>query len=612
MELQDFIQHSFPVKTTVWVWVKGSGGDGSDQKDVIEPVIPVESPGGCTQMALGTKGQRRKSQCAGQYLFLCEKEVTESFPSMDSYLTGSVLMSGDYTQIQIQPLPNAPDIGQITVEPPPPPCHHYDQGRTKALPFSFNGVKNMQLFPGLWFSHAGQLVSVELVVQPSPDSSLSRLLLSRPAVQHDGGCSTGQYWCHLLEVCVPTTSPCSPYDSETGARGFVLPPRYTAIPPFYHLVADLPLRVNPSSELTTISLILPDRAIMVYPDDIVAVQHTRDSGTFLHCVNSDASLKSPWRQSYMSLRRREEWGGWREGGLTSLPHGGQWVDGVVCDLRMMYVDNLHRGTEHEDNPGFTERETTTALNNQAFTTGPTPNLGSKFRLDVIHPAPDANNQIHVQINVPTLIVVKVLFGEKASSTWSAPVLQMGVPFLSSCPKEVAQSWDVCKRQSHDAWFSSVTMISPTVGFETLNISVMDAESSQSVSVSVCSYEEVTGLSVEPHGCRRMIVDTPQSFTAKVESGSSVKFTWVIDYLENFAHEGESYSVVFKKPAEYKLRVTASNPVSSQSQQTLLTADEITPLSDPQFLLVREVIAVDAIHLYTLRVKVDISLPVTFR
>lgn len=40
----------------------------------------------------------------------------------------------------------------------------------------------------------------------------------------------------------------------------------------------------------------------------------------------------------------------------------------------------------------------------------------------------------------------------------------------------------------------------------------------------------------------------------MESGSSVKFMWVIDDLEKFAHEGESYSVVFKKPAEYKLKV----------------------------------------------------------
>lgn len=47
----------------------------------------------------------------------------------------------------------------------------------------------------------------------------------------------------------------------------------------------------------------------------------------------------------------------------------------------------------------------------------------------------------------------------------------------------------------------------------------------------------------------------QSFTANVERGSSVKFTWVIDDLENFTHEGESYSVVFKEPSEHKLKVT---------------------------------------------------------
>lgn len=43
----------------------------------------------------------------------------------------------------------------------------------------------------------------------------------------------------------------------------------------------------------------------------------------------------------------------------------------------------------------------------------------------------------------------------------------------------------------------------------------------------------------------------------MESGSSVKFTWVINNLEKFPHEGESYSVVFKKTAEYKLKVSYS-------------------------------------------------------
>ncbi|TKS90159.1 Polycystin-1 [Collichthys lucidus] len=444
-------------------------------------------------MTLGTQGRWRKAQCAGQYLFLCEKDITESLPSVNSYLTGLVLMTGIYAQIQIQPFPNAPDTGQLTVE--------------------------MQLFPGVWFSHAGQLESVELVVQPSPVSSLARVQILRPYCNPNhhlvppgcssllnpfsccsavplcsttGGCSMGQYWCHLMEACVRTTSPCSPYDSAVGGRGFALPPRYLATPPFYHLVADMPLRTNPNSALQTISLLLPDRAIMVYPDDIVAIQHTRDSGTFLHCLNGEASLNSPWRQSYMSFRKAE-WGGWWEGGLSSLPQGGQWVDRVVCDLRMLYVDNLNR-----------------------------------------------------------------------------------------------------------------------VGVKTLNITVMDAVNSQSVNLRVCGYEAVTGLSVEPHGCLRMLIETPQSFIAKVESGSSVKFTWVIDNLEKFAHEGESYSVVFKKPAEYKLKVTASNPVSSESQQIHPTADEMTPLSAPEFLLLREVIAVDATNLYTIRVKVDISLPVTFR
>lgn len=247
---------------------------------------------------------------------------------------------------------------------------------------------------------------------------------------------------------------------------------------------------------------------MVYPDDIVALQHTRDSGTFLHCLNGVASLNSPWRQSYMSLRGKE-WGGWWEGGLTSLPQGGQWVDGVVCDLRMLYVDNLHRGTEHDDNFGFTQRETTTATDIWALTTGPTPSLRSKFALHVIHPVPDEKNQIHVQINVPTLIIVKVLSGQKAKSSWSAPVLQTGVPFLPSCPEEMAQSWPGCKRQSHDEWFSSVTLVLPSVGVKMLNISVMDAVSSQSVNLRVCGYEAVTGLSVVPHGCLRMLIDTPQ-------------------------------------------------------------------------------------------------------
>lgn len=243
---------------------------------------------------------------------------------------------------------------------------------------------------------------------------------------------------------------------------------------------------------------------MVYPDDIVALQHTRSSGTFLHCLSSEAALNLPWRQSYLSLRGTE-WGGWWEGGLTSLPPGGRWVDGVVCDLRMLFVDNLHRGIEHDGNFG----ETTSAPESWALTTNPSPVQRSKFGLHIIHPVPDGKNQIHIQINVPTIVIVKVLHGQRAKSSWSGPVLQTGVPFLPSCPEEVVQSCHGCKKRSDDEWFSSVTLVLPSVGVKTLTISVMDAGTSQSVSVKVWGYEAVTGLSVEPHGCLRILVETPQ-------------------------------------------------------------------------------------------------------
>lgn len=248
---------------------------------------------------------------------------------------------------------------------------------------------------------------------------------------------------------------------------------------------------------------------MVYPDDIVAIQHTRDSGAFLHCLSSEASLNSPWRQSYMAFRGTE-WEGWWDGGLTSLPPGGHWVDGTVCNLRMTYTDQPRRGTGHEDNFGFSYSEPPTAHDSRDLPNGPTKNPGSKFgQLVIVHPIPDEKNQIHVQINVPILVVVKLLSGQNARSSWSAPVLQSEVPFLPSCPEAVADSSPGCRIQSHNEWFSSVPLVLSSVGLHTLNISALDAESSHSVNLTVCVYKAVTGLSVEPLGCYRILIGTPQ-------------------------------------------------------------------------------------------------------
>lgn len=75
-----------------------------------------------------------------------------------------------------------------------------------------------------------------------------------PLCNTTGGCPSRQYWCHLVENCLPVTSPCSPYHSSADGRVFTLPPRYTAVTPFYHMVADIALEIPPASEAVHITV----------------------------------------------------------------------------------------------------------------------------------------------------------------------------------------------------------------------------------------------------------------------------------------------------------------------------------------------------------------------
>ncbi|CAB1338155.1 unnamed protein product [Coregonus sp. 'balchen'] len=577
-ETQTFIHNSFPSKSTEWVWLRDGRGEGPDRGESLGTESHPgwdrgrESMGGCTQMALGSPGQRRNTVCDGQYLCLCEKVVTVSLPSLDSYLTGVPLMSAVYARSQLQVLPTVPDPDQKRVEV------------SGIIYAAVSWAVVQPCWPG-GISGAGQPAKRSVHLGCSSLLNPFSCCSTTPLCNTTGGCALGQYWCHLLEACVPVTSPCSPYNQSpsTGERSYPLPPRYPDIPPFYHLVADLPMRI------------LPEREISVYPDDILSVQHTGRPGTFLSCRDNASSSSSPWRQSYLSLQGAE-WGGWWEGGLSSPPNGGQWVDGVVCDLRVLYVDTLHghgyiSSTGQSELSGFTHiGSISTPISMTPETSAPAPAKSHISGLCMIHPLPDGDNQIHILVDTPVLIVIKILSGKGATSSWLAPVLQRGVPFLPSCPGGLPDSWPGCERDSPDSWFSHMSLVLPSLGVHTLNVSAVNGVSEQSTCVQVCVYEPVAGLSVEPHGHLRMLVDLSQTFTVTAETGSSVKYTWVIDELEKFPYEGDTYSVMFKKPAEYKLKVTAANAVSSQTLVVTLTADTMTPLADPEFLSVKEVIA----------------------
>ncbi|KAI5103579.1 polycystin-1 isoform X2 [Silurus meridionalis] len=498
---------------------------------------------------------------------------------------------------------------------------------TKSTALSVGKRYQMMLFPGIWVSHGGQVLSVELVVQPSQQLTAAKVQILRPycSPSHHlvppgcrsilnpftccsvkplcnttGGCSSGQYWCHLVESCLPVTSPCSPYHSSANGHVFTLPPRYTALTPFYHMVADIALEIPSASEPVHIDVRFKGKKIPVFPDDILAIQHSRKSGEFLHCTSGSDSV---WRQSYISIPG-PEWGGWVDVALSSLTEGGHWLDNMSCDLRLIYQDPGHLngvGKVTQNEPS-----TEVSMPGNILIPAQTPVTG----MHILYPVLDKDNRIHLAVNVQTLFIIKILSGSNATSSWSGLVSRTEVPFLKSCPEEIPEMIRVCKRDSADTWFSYAPIMATSQGEHTLDVTASNQLNSQRLSVKIQAHVIITGLRIQPQGFHRVLVNIPQMFTTAVATGSSVKYTWVIDDLIQFAHTGDAYSITFNKPAEYTLKVTAENPVSTQYMEVKLTADVMTPLADLALLSETVAVAVNTSSVFTVQVKLDVSIGVT--
>lgn len=117
--------------------------------------------------------------------------------------------------------------------------------------------------------------------------------------------------------------------------------------------------------------------------------------------------------------------------------------------------------------------------------------------------------MHVGVNIPTLIVIQIISGGNATSSWSDPVSKNKVPFESSCPAEMPEIEGGCVRATLDTWFSHVYVELSSQGEHTLNIMASNSLNSQTVNVRVVSHIPVTGLSIQPQGFSRVLVDIPQ-------------------------------------------------------------------------------------------------------
>lgn len=114
----------------------------------------------------------------------------------------------------------------------------------------------------------------------------------KPLCNTTGGCPSGQYWCHLMESCLPVTSPCSPYHTSADGHIFTLPPRYTAMTPFYHMVADIALEIPPVSEPVHINVSRHAWQNTLFKAGVYSVTWNSSAETFIKAVMT--ILMSQW------------------------------------------------------------------------------------------------------------------------------------------------------------------------------------------------------------------------------------------------------------------------------------------------------------------------------
>lgn len=621
-DVQLFLQDAFSGAGSVWIGLVDPSSSGPLHVADRSPLDSFQSwgiPGhfdrdkDCVQLNTDLKGAWRSSPCQRKSSFLCEKRAGTALPSGELFLTGLPAFTTAYDVKNGTIVPVLPPLGSDAVE--------------------------LMLFPGLWFSHTGKLVSLEFGIQalkkptqvrfqvfrpycaPSqhlvpPGCELVRSPFascqSRPLCNTTGGCPSGQQWCPLRDMCLSVSSPCSSYAFENVTSNILPisnPPRFPGASPSYSLVADVPLLLGPGADSYHIQVLLLEKEITVYPDDIIGFQHTGGVDALLRCQHSPFS---PWRQSYMSLRRNAWW----ESRVTALTSP-TWVDDAVCDLRVTFAYGLRSFAvtpllSGQVEPGMYTY--TAVIHNMVSNTQVSCAVDVQSRvegLQIIHPVP-LSGTIHLPTHSRAMLVIKIVSGTNATVQWTAPIDQAGIGFQPSCPNSIQASVPGCRRDTKDSWFSSVWVFLADTREETLNILVSNQISSQNLSVKIQLHDAITALRVDPPGPRRMLVGVLQVFSASISRGTSVSYTWVVDDVESFAYTGPTYSLRLQKAGIYKLKLRAENPVSSDTAELQLMADTMNRLHDGQILGLHEVLPVNTSHALTFGVKVDMSMQVTIR
>ncbi|XP_063819268.1 polycystin-1-like [Pseudophryne corroboree] len=560
-----FIQETFSGNSPVWLNISQplKQDDGS--------TLTVPSSDGqeiaqeCTRLPLIPGQIYQRSSCLVKAPSVCECRAGVHLPDVPVYVVGNPVFDDiDTENATLLPVLEDP---QSDIE--------------------------IMIFPGLWFSHSGSLLALDLGVHPLQYELQARVQILRPFCSPElhllppgcelmkspfatcypqplcnttGGCPSGKQWCPLTENCLRLDHPCSTYSS----KDYPYPPRYIGSPPLYSPVADMLLHFSPSNKRRNIQVLLSHLSHSVYPDDILSIQHTGGRGSFLHCTSSSDSA---WRQSYISMVHR----GWLTESL--LIDSDSWVDDVVCDLHVIYGSELRSLVVSPLLWGFHGVGTYTVsavLNNEISSTVASCEVTVQSPitdLQFLYPT-HCNDSLHVATQDPSLVVIGARSIPPVHVQWSTTIQSGESMMQQECPLAVVSLLPICHTRPLDLMFAWMELYIDNPQTITLSVILTNDISVKNLTMQIQSHDAIQGLRILSHGPYNFQLNQTRIFTAELTHGSSVTFTWTMDNNEEFSYKGPSYVVTFRTPGVFLLKVLAQNPVSSQDVDMVINVHGI--------------------------------------
>ncbi|KAG5854077.1 hypothetical protein ANANG_G00033700 [Anguilla anguilla] len=390
-------------------------------------------------------------------------------------------------------------------------------------------------------------------------------------------CPSRQQWCPFQGRCLPLGSPCSPTSCVNCSRAPLLP--LEVYQPEYSLVEEVLFTLTPgASRHQLVREQISD--IFVAEGDFMALQHDAGPGALLQCGLDPAS---PWRQSVLVLNDTD----WINGSSVDVAgNSSAWAEDRACLLRVLY-------TGQEETP------------RASCPIRVVPPLG----LTVIYP-PSQNGTIYFPAN-QTFLLAKVRSWHRAWASWQGG--NQSVPFLASCPPDLAPVVGECRSDRHnDTLFVYVDLRLGGTPAGPVVLTARSEVTSANLTVQVRVEEPLRGLKVTPHPNHRVLMEVMVKYSAEVEAGSDPSFKWTVDDKPHFTYYNTVLNVIYQNAAVYKLSVTAMNHVSDLTEHYNVTVDRMNPMADLTVRGVPDIVTQGSAQTLSASVLVDMSVDAAFR